>query len=161
MLWNSTCSIFLIITIFKSLNRCWEKVKIKLYIIKNICDVTYFYNLKVGSVSPKNVLYIKTNQLVELYKNASVVNYLACINSSFISVVTTFIFIFNFNIVSIYDVKLLTKWKWEKKIRENVILVYISIKKWKIFNSFWRRKIRRVRTEVNKGWESATHINIL
>ena len=49
-------------------------------------------------------------QLVELYKNASVVNYLAYCYSNFISVVTTFIFIFDFNIVSISENK--------KRIRE-------------------------------------------
>ena len=39
------------------------------------------------------------NQLVDFSKNIVVVKYLACIYSNFTSVVTAFIFIFNFNIV--------------------------------------------------------------
>ena len=42
-------------------------------------------------------------------KNVFVVNYLAFIYSDFISVVTTFIFKFDFNIVSIDKVKLINK----------------------------------------------------
>ena len=57
---------------------------------------------KVDSVSAENILSIKKNQLVELYKNAFVLNYLAYIYSDFILVVTTFIFLFDFNIVSFY-----------------------------------------------------------
>ena len=49
----------------------------------------------------------KMNQLVELYINTFVVNYLACIYSNFTSVVTTFIFIFNLNIELMYKVILI------------------------------------------------------
>ena len=49
------------------------------------------------------------NQLVELYNNTSVVNHQACIYYDFILLVTTCNFIFDFNIVSIYKVKLINK----------------------------------------------------
>ena len=61
------------------------------------------------------------NQLVELYNNTFVDNYLACIYSNFTSVVKTFIFIFNFNIGLMYKVKLINWWKWEKNKNENYI----------------------------------------
>ena len=54
--------------------------------------------------------FLIKRQLVELYKNACVINYLAYCNSNFISVVTTLIFIFDFNIVLISENK--------KRIRE-------------------------------------------
>ena len=62
-------------------------------------------------MSAENIVINIKNQLVKLYKNVSVVNYLACIYSDFILVVTTFIFIFDFNIVLIYKVKLINKLK--------------------------------------------------
>ena len=66
-------------------------------------------------------IFNKMNQLVELYKNTFVVDYLACIYSNFTTVVTTFIFIFNFNIGLIYKVKLINRWKWEKNKNDSVI----------------------------------------
>ena len=65
--------------------------------------------LKVKSVSERKIFILQKTQLVKLYKNASVVNYLAYSYSDFISVDTTFIFIFYFNIVSVYKVKLINK----------------------------------------------------
>ena len=47
--------------------------------------------LKVKSVSERKIFILQKTQLVKLYKNASVVNYLAYSYSDFISVVTTFI----------------------------------------------------------------------
>ena len=63
--------------------------------------------LRVKSVSERKFFIYKKTQLVKLYKNASGVNSLEYSYSDFISVVTTFIFIFDFNIVSIYKVKLI------------------------------------------------------
>ena len=58
--------------------------------------------LKLESVFKRKVFIYKTTQLVELYKNNSRVNYLAYSYSDAILVVTTFIYIFDFNIVLIY-----------------------------------------------------------
>ena len=62
-------------------------------------------------MSAENIVFNKTNQLVKLYKKILVVNYLACIYSDFISVVSTCIFIFDCNIVLIYKIKLINKLK--------------------------------------------------
>ena len=63
--------------------------------------------LRVKSVSEQKIFIDRKTQLVELYKNASGVNSLEYSYSHFISVVTTFIFIFDFNIELIYKVKLI------------------------------------------------------
>ena len=48
-------------------------------------------------MSAKNIVFQLNNQLVEFYKNSSVVNYLTCICGDFILGVTTVIFVFYFN----------------------------------------------------------------
>ena len=79
------------------------------------------------SGSERKIFFYKKTQLVELYKNASGVNYLACIYRDDIFVVTTFIFIFYycFNLQH----KINQSVKNKKRIREKVILVSISIKR--------------------------------
>ena len=47
------------------------------------------------------------NQILELYKNIFVVNYLAYIYNNYTLVITTFNFIFNINIVLLYKIKLI------------------------------------------------------
>ena len=64
--------------------------------------------LKVKLVSVRKIVFYKKTTRQTLQK-FSVVNYLAYSYSDFISVNTTFIFIFYFNIVSIYKVKLINK----------------------------------------------------
>ena len=61
------------------------------------------------------------NQLVVLYTNTFVVNYLACIYSNFTLVITTLIYIFNFNAGLMYKLKLINRWKWEKNKNESDI----------------------------------------
>ena len=60
-------------------------------------------------MSAENIGLNEKNQLVKLYTTVSDVNYLACVYSDFSTVVTTFILIFDFNIVFIYKVKLINK----------------------------------------------------
>ena len=64
--------------------------------------------LNMKSVSERKIVFYKKTTRRTLQK-LSVVNYLAYSYSDFISVNTTFIFIFYFNIVSIYKVKLINK----------------------------------------------------
>ena len=80
-------------------SKFWVKLKINSFIIENVLAVTLSSTFESQvSFWAKNFLKQKT-QLVKLYKNSSGVNYLAYSYSDFISVVTTFIFIFDFNIV--------------------------------------------------------------
>ena len=72
-------------------------------------DVINLLTFKSGASVFRYIVFKKKNKLVKLYKNVSVVNYLACMYNDFISVVTTFIFIFDFNIILIYKVKLINK----------------------------------------------------
>ena len=81
----------------------------KTFTIENISDLTLFSTFE-REVSVLSKISFITGQLVELNKNAYVVNYLAYCYSYFISVVTTFIFILDFNIVLISEKK--------KRIRE-------------------------------------------
>ena len=93
------------------LSKFWVKWKIKTFTIENVLDVTLSSTFETEvSVWTKVFFYTKT-QLSERYKNASGVNYLAYSYSDFNTVFTTFIFIFDFNLVSIYKVKLINKWK--------------------------------------------------
>ena len=64
--------------------------------------------LNVKSVSEQKFFFIKRLSSASSI-NPSGVNYLAYSYSDFITIVTTFIFIFDFNIVSIYKVTLINK----------------------------------------------------
>ena len=81
----------------------------KTYIIENVWDVISSLTFEGGVSACKKYCFQQKNQLIKLYKTVSVLNYIACIYSDFISVVTTFNFIFDSSIVLIYKVKLINK----------------------------------------------------